>query len=195
MVHIVAGHDFHFGYKGEGNPRRLQEKCAQLGIGCDIVDRVELEGVTVSSTYIRNLIAQGEIELANHFLGHPHVLSDTVSHGKKLGSTLGFPTVNLHLPQGVLAPAFGVYCSKVTLDSGECFQAVTNVGVRPTVDDQRQLTVESFLLDFNGDLYGRAVRIEFYKFLREECKFSDIGALREQICNDVDRTKFFFNGA
>ena len=76
-VHVVAGHDFHFGYMGKGNPRRLQEKCAQLGIGCDIIPKVEQDGITISSTYIRTLIAQGEMERANSFLGHPHVLTDT----------------------------------------------------------------------------------------------------------------------
>ena len=90
-VHVVAGHDFHFGYMGKGNPRRLQEKCAQLGIGCDIIPKVEQDGITISSTYIRTLIAQGEMERAVQFLGHPHVLTQKVAHGKKIGSsTLGF---------------------------------------------------------------------------------------------------------
>ena len=110
-VHLVAGHDYHFGYKGEGNPQRLQETCKELGIGCDIIPKVEQDSITVSSTYIRSLIAQGEIQRANEFLGHPYTLSDHVSHGKKLGTTLGFPTVNLKLGQNVLAPAKGVYAT------------------------------------------------------------------------------------
>ena len=84
-VHLVAGHDYHFGYKGEGNPQRLQQTCQALGIGCDIIPKVEQEGITVSSTYIRTLVAQGEIERANEFLGHPYTLSDRVSHGKEAG--------------------------------------------------------------------------------------------------------------
>ena len=97
-VHVVAGHDFHFGYMGKGNPDRLKAKCAELGVGCDIIGKVEQDGITISSTYIRNLIAQGEMDRATEFLGHPHVLTDTVSHGRKIGSsTLGFPTVNLHI--------------------------------------------------------------------------------------------------
>ena len=83
-VHLVAGHDYHFGYKGEGNPQRLQEACRELGIGCDIIPKVEQDSITVSSTYIRSLVAQGEIQLANAFLGHPYTLSDHVSHGQKL---------------------------------------------------------------------------------------------------------------
>ncbi len=192
VVHVVAGHDFHFGYKGEGNPRRLREKCAQLGLGCDIVEKVELGGITVSSTHIRTLLAQGEMELANAFLGHPHVLTDTVSYGKKLGSTLGFPTVNLHIPPGVLAPAYGVYTSRVVMENGDSRMAVTNVGVRPTVDDDQRLTVEGYLLDFNGDLYGRTIRMEFYKYLREERKFPSLGALRAEITLNVEQTRDYF---
>lgn len=192
VVHIVAGHDFHFGYKGEGNPSRLREKCARLGLGCDIVEKVELGGITVSSTYIRTLIAQGEIELANAFLGHPHVLTDTVSHGRRLGSALGFPTVNLHLPPGVLAPAYGVYASRVILENGDSHMAVTNVGVRPTVDDNQHLTVEAFLLDFNGDLYGDTVRLEFYRYLREERRFASLDALRTEILHNVEQTRAYF---
>lgn len=162
-VHVVAGHDFHFGYMGKGNPRRLQEKCAQLGIGCDIIPKVEQDGITISSTYIRTLIAQGEMERAVQFLGHPHVLTQKVAHGKKIGSsTLGFPTVNLHIPEGVIVPAFGVYTTKVCF-GGESRIAVTNVGVRPTVQDgDRRVTVEGFILDFDGDLYGQTMRMEFY---------------------------------
>ena len=143
VVHVVAGHDFHFGYMGKGNPRRLQEKCAQLGIGCDIIPKVEQDGITISSTYIRTLVAQGEIERANEFLGHPYTLSDRVSHGKKLGSTLGFPTVNLRLKENVLSPAKGVYATKVILENGETHPAVTNVGTRPTVNNGTDVTVEA----------------------------------------------------
>ena len=123
-VHLVAGHDFHFGYKGEGNPERLAQLCAAQGIGCDIVPKVERDHITVSSTYIRTLIAQGEIERANQLLGHPHTLTDRVSHGKKLGSTLGFPTVNLRFQPGVLVPAFGVYATRVFFENGDSRPAV-----------------------------------------------------------------------
>ena len=162
VVHVVAGHDFHFGYMGKGNPERLRTLCAQLGIGCDIIGKVERDGITISSTYIRTLVAQGEMERANQFLGHPHTLTDTVAHGKKLGGTLGFPTVNLRFQPGVLVPAHGVYATRVTFENGESRPAVTNIGVRPTVDDGDRVTVEGFILDFQGDLYGQTVRMEFY---------------------------------
>lgn len=191
-VHLVAGHDYHFGYKGEGNPQRLQEACRELGIGCDIIPKVEQDSITVSSTYIRSLIAQGEIQRANDFLGHPYTLSDHVSHGKKLGTTLGFPTVNLKLGQNVLAPAKGVYATKVRLENGEEHIAVTNVGNRPTVDEGLELTIEGFILDFEGDLYGQKIQMEFYAYLREERKFPNFEALKAEIARNVEQTREYF---
>ena len=191
-VHLVAGHDFHFGYKGEGNPQRLQELCARLGIGCDIIPKVEQDHITVSSTYIRTLVAQGEMERANQFLGHPHTLTDTVAHGKKLGSTLGFPTVNLRFQPGVLVPAFGVYATRVYFENGESRLAVTNIGVRPTVDRSNTVTVEGFILDFSGDLYGRTVRMEFYKRLRGEEKFPSLEALKQEVMRNAQQTRDYF---
>ena len=191
-VHLVCGHDYHFGYKGEGNPNRLRALCEELGIGCDVIEKVEQEGITVSSTYIRTLVAQGEIERANEFLGHPYTLSDHVSHGKKLGTTLGFPTVNLKLKEHVMAPAKGVYATKVILENGDILPAVTNVGTRPTVDDGDQLTIEGFILDFNGDLYGQKIQMEFYKYLREEKKFPSFDALKAEIAHNVEQTREYF---
>lgn len=191
-VHLVAGHDFHFGYKGEGNPERLEAMCRELGVGCDIIPKVEQDHITVSSTYIRTLIAQGEMERANQFLGHPHTLTDTVAHGKKLGSTLGFPTVNLRFQPGVLVPAHGVYATKVTFENGESHPAVTNVGVRPTVDDGDRVTVEGYILDFNGDLYGKMVRMEFYKYLRGERKFNSLEELRDEVMRNAEQTRTYF---
>lgn len=192
-VYLVAGHDFHFGYKGEGNPDRLTELCRELGLGCDIIPKVERDHITISSTYIRTLIAQGEIERANEFLGHPHTLTDTVAHGKKLGSALGFPTVNLRFQPGVLIPAHGVYATKVWFENGESRLAVTNIGVRPTVDDGNKVTVEGFILDFNGDLYGQTVRMEFYKRLRGERKFADLEALKAEVMRNAEQTRAYFS--
>ena len=192
-VHVVAGHDFHFGYMGKGNPQRLQEKCRELGMGCDIIQKVEQDGITISSTYIRTLIAQGEVERADQFLGHPHTLTNRVAHGKKIGTTtLGFPTVNLLIPQGVIVPAFGVYATRVWFD-GQCRCAVTNVGVRPTVEDNDgHVTVEGFILDFDGDLYGHELRMEFYKYLRPEQCFPSMDALAAEIRRNAQQTRDYF---
>lgn len=193
VVHVVAGHDFHFGYMGKGNPERLKAKCAELGIGCDIIGKVEEDGITISSTYIRTLIAQGEMERARLFLGHPHTLTDRVNHGKKIGrSTLGFPTVNLRVPPRVIVPAFGVYATRVWFD-GQCRSAVTNVGVRPTVtDNDGRVTVEGFILDFDGDLYGHEVRMEFFHYLRPEQKFDSMQALSDAIAHNAEQTRAYF---
>lgn len=195
VVHVVAGHDFHFGYMGKGNPRRLAEKCGALGLGCDIIEKVEQDGITISSTYIRNLVAQGEMERAAQFLGHPHILTQPVGRGKGIGhSDLGFPTVNLRVPDRVIVPAFGVYATRVWFD-GQCRAAVTNVGVRPTVaDNDGRITVEGFILDFNGDLYSHQVRMEFHKYLRGERKFPSMEALAEEIRRNADQTRAYFEG-
>lgn len=193
-VHLVVGHDFHFGYKGEGDPQKLQTLCAQLGIGCDVVPKVELDGFTVSSTHIRGLLSQGDMDNALRFLGHPHVLTHTVSHGKKLGSTLGFPTVNLSFAPGLLVPAYGVYACKVCFTSRDSRMAVTNVGVRPTVQDGDTVTAEGFLLDFDGDLYGQEVRIEFYHYLRPERKFDSLEELRREVMRNAQQTRDYFTG-
>ena len=196
VVHVVAGHDFHFGYMGKGNPQRLKEKCAQLGIGCDIIGTVTQDGITISSTYIRTLIAQGEMERANQFLGHPHTLTNRVAHGKHIGSSaLGFPTVNLSIPDQVIVPAFGVYATKVHFN-GHSFMAVTNVGVRPTIqDNDGRVTVEGFILDFSGDLYGQEVRMEFYKRLRGEQKFPSLQALAQEIGRNAQQTQEYFTNS
>lgn len=192
-VHVVAGHDFHFGRGGEGTPRRLEELCARLGMGCDIIPRVELDGVTVSSTHIRGLVAAGELEEARRFLGHPFVLSGPVVHGSELGRTLGTPTANLLVPPGVIAPAFGVYAGRVVLPGGEERLAVANVGVRPTVNaDLTGVTVEPWILDFEGDLYGRTLRLELYKRLRPERKFPGVDALRAAILENAAQTRAYF---
>ena len=191
-VHLVAGHDFHFGYKGEGNPQRLAELCKVLGVGCDIIPKVEMDGITISSTYIRTLVAQGEMDRAVTFLGHPYVMSDQVGHGKRLGSSQGFPTVNLRFRPGVLIPAHGVYACKAVLENGETYLAVTNVGVRPTVDEDGAVNVEGFLLDFDGDLYGQTVHMEFYHRLRPERKFPSVAELKEEIMRNAQQTRDYF---
>jgi riboflavin kinase/FMN adenylyltransferase len=191
-VHLVAGHDFRFGKNGQGDPVRLQALCAQLGLGCDIIGKVELDGVTVSSTYIRALIAQDNMERAVDYLGHPHTLSGPVVHGKQLGRTIGIPTANLVIPDGVLMLPFGVYATKVCI-AGKEYQAVTNVGVRPTVEHTDQVTVEPWIMDFDGDLYGQTIRVDFYKHLRGERKFSSVNELKQEILRNAQQTRAYFS--
>ena len=185
-VHLICGHDFTFGWRGEGNPARLSEKCAELGIGSDVIPKVTLDGETVSSTRIRALLLRGEVKEANRLLGHPHALTDTVRTGYRLGRKLGAPTVNMRFGEGVLVPAHGVYAGRLRIE-GETVQrwAVTNIGVRPTVSDGDRVSVESYILDFEGNLYGRRIRLELLDFLRPERKFADTDALKAQIARDA----------
>lgn len=196
--HLVVGHDFRFGYKGEGTPERLKALCARLGIGCDVIGEVRLEGQTVSSTLIRALVERGELETARRFLGHPYFIRGRVEHGKGLGGRLGFPTVNLTVDSRALLPAYGVYASKVWLLSGgddhESYLAVTNIGVRPTVDDGEAVTVEAFLLDFDGDLYGRELWLGLYSCLRPERRFDTLEELRQAVMENARQTRAYFKG-
>ena len=190
--HVVCGHDFSFGYRGQGTPDKLRRLCAQRGVGVNVVDKVSLGGITVSSTHIRQLIRQGDMEAAAQMLGHRHFLSGEVLHGKELGRRLGFPTANLALPEGLIAPAYGVYATLVTLPDGSAHPAVTNVGVRPTVHDQLGRLVEAWILDCTAELYGEKIRVEFFTRLRGEKKFDSLEALREEVLRNADETRAYF---
>lgn len=189
---VVVGHDFTFGYRGEGTPDRLKEWCEINNLSCDVIPAVCLDGRIVSSTEIRQMIESGKIEEANRLLGHPHILSDTVHSGYHLGQKLGTPTINLSIPKGVVIPKFGVYATKVYLDDGSVHTAVTNIGTRPTVSTLDRVTVESHLLDFSGNLYGRKARVELYHYQREEMKFENTALLASQIQRDAEETRRWF---
>lgn len=187
---FVCGDDFRFGRCGEGNVEKLQAFCLQRNLPCIIVPEQTLKSKRISSSLIRGLIESGEMESATRYLGHPHILTGQVLHGQKLGRTLGVPTANLQIPAGITVPKFGVYACRAIVD-GSSFPAVTNVGIRPTVSGNG-ITVEPWILDFTGDLYGKEIRLEFYRFLRCEKKFSDLAALKQQIHDDAVQTCRYF---
>lgn len=187
---FVCGYDFRFGHRGEGNAEKLQEFCARNQIPCVIIPEQTLKGKRISSSLIRSLIEGGDMESATKFLGHPHTLTGSVLHGRKLGRRLGIPTANLVIPAGIAVPKFGVYACRACVD-GEKYAAVTNVGIRPTVSGSG-ITVEPWILSFSGDLYGKEITLEFYRFLREETKFADLSALQQQIHQDADETQRYF---
>ena len=190
---IVVGHDFSFGHRGEGTAEKLKAYCEERGLGCDVIPPVMLDGRIVSSTWIRSLITEGEMEQAARCLGHPHTLLDTVHSGYHLGTKMGAPTINMHFPEGVIVPKHGVYAAKVFLEDGSEHVAVTNVGVRPTVGEGNRLTVESHLLNYSGNLYGRQARLEFHRFLRPERKFASFEQLSEQIRRDAEEARIYFD--
>ena len=187
---LVCGHDFRFGHKGAGNAALLESYCAQHGMSCCVVPEQKLADITVSSTHIRSLLEEGRLEEANAFLGHPHILTGEVVSGRKLGRTLGIPTANLALPEETANLPFGVYACKAIVD-GKAHLAVTNIGNRPTVGGHR-ITVEPWLLDFEGDLYGKALTLQFFRFLRPQQKFPSLDALKEEIVKNAGETRKFF---
>lgn len=187
---LVCGHDFRFGCCGQGSARLLADYCHRMQLSCAVVTEQKLDGITVSSSYIRTLLEEGNMEEANAFLGHPHILSGTVVSGRKLGRTLGIPTANLALPEETAKLPFGVYACKAEVE-GSTYLAVTNIGNRPTVGGHR-VTVEPWLLDFEGDLYGKALTLSFYAFLRPERKFPTLDALKEEISKNAGECRKFF---
>lgn len=184
---FVCGDDFVFGHRGQGNTARIQEYCKMQGLGCRIVHQVMCEGTVVSSTGIRQLLEVGDVETAARFLGHPHILAGEVVSGRRIGRTLGIPTANLALPEGLVKLPHGVYACVAKVDGG-CYLAVTNIGSRPTVGGHR-ITVEPWILDFDGNLYGEVLGLEFHKFLRPERKFDSLEELKAQIQADAAQTR------
>jgi len=180
---FVCGDDFRFGHKGEGNAEKLQLFCEEKGLPCIIVPEQTLDGIRISSTHIRSLIEAGDMETAAKFLGHPHILSGEVVHGRHLGRTIGIPTANILIPEGVAVPKLGVYACTCRVDEQNDV-AVTNIGSRPTVNGH-QVRAESWILDFDGDLYDSRIVLQFYKFLRPEQKFGSLEELKAQIQSDA----------
>ena len=187
---FVCGYDFRFGHMGAGDQEKLQAYCQEHNLCCAFEAKVRLGEFRVSSTYIRTLLEKGAIISANVFLAHKHILTGKVVSGRKLGRTLGIPTANLHLPEELVKLPFGVYCCKAEVDS-KTWLAVTNIGNRPTVGGHR-VTVEPWLLDFEGDLYGKELTLSFYHFLRPEQKFPSLDALKEEILKNAAETRKFF---
>jgi len=187
---FVCGEDFRFGFRGQGSAPLLADYCGQRQIPCAVVPEQTIDGIRVSSTYIRRQIETGDMETAVRFLGHPHILSGTVIHGKALGRRLGIPTANLLLPEGMAIPRFGVYICRAIV-AGKAYPAVTNIGTRPTVEGSG-ITVEPWILDYSGDLYDQEITLEFYRFLRPERKFPDLAALQAEIQRNAEQTRAYF---
>jgi len=186
---FVCGEDFRFGHRGSGNAELLAAYCRERDLPCTVVPDQILDGIRVSSTYIRQQLEDGHMATAVKFLGHPHILSGEVVHGRALGRKLGVPTANLRLPEGLAVPKFGVYACSCLID-GSRYPAVTNLGTRPTVEGSH-ITVEPWILDYSGDLYGRRILLEFHYFLRPEMKFPSLEALKEEIHRNADETRAY----
>lgn len=186
---FVCGEDFRFGRQGLGNGESLAGFCRERDLPWAVVPEQTLDGLRVSSTYIRSQIACGDMETAVRFLGHPHILTGRVIHGQQLGRRLGIPTANLRLPEELVVPRFGVYICRAIVE-GKAYPAVTNIGSRPTVGGQG-ITVEPWILDYEGDLYGEEITLECYRFLRPEQKFPSLEALTEEIHRNAQQVRIY----
>ena len=176
---FVCGADFCFGQGGEGNAQKLRAYCEKEGLPWAVVPDQMIGAVRVSSTVIRQQLEEGKMAQAVRFLGHPHLLTGQVVHGKQLGRQLGIPTANLLLPPELAVPRFGVYAGIAHVE-GSHYPAVTNVGVRPTVSGHG-VTVETWILDYDGDLYDRTICLELTDFLRPERKFDSLEELKAEV--------------
>lgn len=190
---VCCGFNYRFGKDGAGDAALLRELCASKGIAVAVAGAVEVDGETVSSSRIRRLIEQGEMEQASRLLGRPFVLDFPVSEGQKLGRRLGTPTINQRLPDRFVRPCFGVYASSVEVD-GQTYYGVTNVGMRPTVAGGGDAAAaapisETWIPDYSGDLYGREVPVTLVSFLRPEQRFSSVEELKQRIWRDGETVR------
>jgi riboflavin kinase/FMN adenylyltransferase len=190
----VCGSDFRFGKGAQGNAETLVKLGERYGISVVTVNKLRLDGTEVSSTAIREYIRMGEIEKANRLLGYTYGYILPVEHGFQRGRTWDFPTINQTIPKGLVLPKFGVYCATVTAD-GKSYQGVTNIGMKPTVKEKIPFPLaETFIIDYDGNLYGREVEIRLEKFVRPERRFASFDELRAEIGRNTEFTKKYFRG-
>lgn len=182
--YVVCGYDFRFGKNGAGTPDILERLCKSYGIECEIVPAVLVDGEIVSSTIIRELIREGNIEKANHLLGYEVSYMLPVISGNRVGRSLGFPTINQIIPSEMVQPKNGVYASWTEVE-GRTYRSVTNIGVKPTVTDKNEVITETHIIGYDGDLYGESVKITLCRYIRGEMKFKNLDELKEQLGKDV----------
>lgn len=187
---VYLGKGFAFGKGREGNIELLRRMSEQNGFFADEVDEVTLRGRRVSSSTIRKLLGEGRVNLARRMLGRPYGVEGVIEHGAKRGRTLGFPTANLK-PHNRVIPKFGVYATAALVD-GTWRRSITNIGIRPTFENDNQPSIETFIFDFDGDLYGDSIRVRFLHRIRDERKFAGIEELKAQIEKDTARAANYF---
>ncbi|MBQ7779905.1 MAG: bifunctional riboflavin kinase/FAD synthetase [Clostridia bacterium] len=187
----ICGYNYTFGRGGKGDPKLLKELCGENGIEVLTVERVTHENEDVSSSAIRKKLTDGDIEGANKLLGRPYFLCDTVKEGNKKGRTVGMPTANFY-PDGLCLPKNGVYATVTYLRGGEMLPSVTNIGTRPTMNDGRGVSAETYIIGFDGDLYGEKIKIEFLSFLRPERRFDSLDEVYSAVKCDIEKAKTIF---
>jgi riboflavin kinase/FMN adenylyltransferase len=188
---VYLGKGFAFGRGRAGNIDLLEQMSIELGFVADEVDEVQLRGKRISSSRIRKLLLQGRVNLARRMLGRPYGVEGVIIRGERRGHTIGFPTANLH-PRNRVIPRYGVYAT-ATLVDGVWRRSITNIGIRPTFGGDSEPSIESYVFDFDSDLYGAVLRVRFLHRIRDERKFNVIEELKAQIESDAKRALNYFN--
>ncbi len=189
---IVVGKDFRFGHNRRGDIHMLKELEEQYGYQVLACDKKKMNHTVISSSVIRKLLAEGNMEAANAMLGQPYSIYGKVLHGRKIGRTLGMPTTNLIPPENKLLPPSGVYVSRTRID-GRDYPGVTNIGFKPTVGAEKNKGVETFLFDFDRDLYGREIEVEILHYIRPELKFDSLEELKLKMREDISLSQRYFD--
>jgi riboflavin kinase/FMN adenylyltransferase len=188
---IVVGSDYCFGRKRRGNVDFLKKMSEVYGYELYVFDKIKMEEQVISSSYIRSEIAEGHMENANNMLGRPFTIIGEVQHGRKIGRTLGFPTTNLIPAEHKLLPPNGVYAS-ITRINGTEYPGITNIGYNPTVGVTPERRVETYIFDFDGDLYGKTIEVALYMMERPEYHFASLEQLKEQMNKDIEFGRNYF---
>lgn len=184
MRMIAAGKDLSFGYRGAGNVAFLEQMSDKWGYEVRIIDKILLQEIEVSSTYVRGLVKDGRMETVKQCLGMPYSVSGQVVHGNHIGTGLGFPTVNLVPSEDKILPPNGVYYSYVCVQD-KLYRAITNIGYKPTVAGEKKIGIESYLYDFARDIYGQEITVSLLSYKRPERQFADLQELKRQLERDI----------
>lgn len=194
--YIAVGSDFRFGYQRKGDWKFLARMQKEMGYELEVVEKETYGGREISSTYVKEALEQGNMELVHELLGYPYTVQGEVLHGRRIGRTLGMPTTNLIPSAGKLLPPNGVYASRTVIGEGfpkTDWPGITNIGYKPTVGEYFR-GVETYLFDFDKDLYGQEIAVQLYAFERPEQKFESMDALKEQMHRDIEFGKEYFGG-
>lgn len=189
---LSVGFNHRFGRNRVGDPELLRQLGLKYDYTVHVAGEVIIEGGPVSSSRTREAIESGDVELARRLLSRPYAIQGQVEHGEGRGHELGFPTANLHVPEEQVVPAIGVYACYARLPDGVRLPSVVNVGKRPTFGENKPITTEVHLLDYDGNLYGREVQLELMKYIRPEKKFGSVDELKAQISADCDSARQYF---
>lgn len=187
---LVAGADLSFGAKGAGNVALLQTMSQELGLTVEVIDKVMVDGAVVSSTRVRDCLEAGQMEKVADLCGRPYAFRGVVQRGNQIGRTLGFPTINLAVEDGKLVPPCGVYFSEVVYD-GQRYRSISNVGYKPTVGGETTPGVETYIYDFDKEIYGKQVEVRLLRFHRPEQKFDGLEELKAQLAEDIEGGKIY----